>query len=77
MYEDLDAFVLHNTRLTRRHRRAIELLALRPGLTIQGITDDAVAAYLGQHYPGVLAVVGDEQAELEMARQFVAEKMSK
>lgn len=62
MTDSREEWVLHNTRLTRRNRRALELAA-SGGSTLQQMTNDAVGAYLETHFPDVLAAVGDPEEE--------------
>jgi hypothetical protein len=69
----LDELVLLNTRVTRRVRRALDLVAIS-GRTLQGLTTDALTAYLTEHYPDALAAVGDQARETEQATLFMAQR---
>lgn len=71
-----EEWVLHNTRIRKANRRALELLVLRPGLTYQGITDDAIAGWLQSCHPEVLAAIGDPEAEAALAGRYAAERIS-
>lgn len=67
----LEEWVQHPTRLTRRNRRALELLAMSGGHKLQVLTNDAVTDYLRRHYPELLAAIGDEKRERRAAARLL------
>jgi hypothetical protein len=74
--DSLDELVLHNTRLRKRNRRALELLVTAGGRSYQDMTDDAVTAWLAQHHPEVVAVIGNPGQEADLATKMMAQRMA-